>query len=167
MPVQTLQDVQAEGHKLYAICRHDGCRHQKEIEVDRLVQRIGPRHSLVPIRGELHFTDKMRCPSCKRRGVYLWMEPSPPKRAKAPSKPAEKEPNYVVYDLGRVPNTGQVSIATAENLFVAKAAWVSAALFYKDRRIVMRHGALVVADSRDGTPIEFMDRDTLLKHGTG
>lgn len=156
MPATTLDDVYRQGHHLFAICRQSTCRHRKEIDVARLVQSIGPRHPLVPERSDLHFSDKMRCPSCKRRGVNLWLEPATPKREALPKASVAKHPNFTVVDHGRAPFSAHEVIATADNLMVGKGAWAAASLFYGDRRITLKQGAFVVADSKDGTPIDVM-----------
>lgn len=153
MPVKTLGDVQSQGHHLYAICRHGNCRYQKEIDVGRLVQSIGPSHALLPDRSDLHFSDKMRCPSCKRRGVNLWLRPAEPKKQVRVSAPS-KLPNYEIKDWGKEPPyVICTTIATADNLFIARGAYIAAAGFYFDRRITLQQGAFVLGDTKqDGLP---------------
>jgi hypothetical protein len=154
-PSNTLGDLQSAGHSLFAVCRHSTCRHSKEIDVPRLIQSIGPHHYLLPDRSELHFSDKMRCPSCKRRGVNLWLRPAEPKKTVfAPAPP--KQPNFTIVDHGTAPYAGHEVIATADNLMVGKGAFAAAALFYRDRRISLKQGAFVLADSKDGKPIDVM-----------
>lgn len=152
-PTNTLGDLLSAGHSLFAVCRYANCRYSKEIDVPRLVQSIGPHHYLLPDRGDLHFSDKMRCPSCKRRGVNLWLRPGEPKRqvlAPAPSK----QPNYEIKDWGKeYPYATCTTIATADNLFIARGAYIAAAGFYFDRRITLQQGAFVIADTKqDGLP---------------
>lgn len=155
-PSNTLGDLQSAGHSLFAVCRHANCRYSKEIDVPRLIQSIGPHHYLLPDRGELHFSDKMRCPSCKRRGVNLWLRPAPPRAKQAPPFAPPKLPNFTIVDHGRAPYAGHEVIATADNLMVGRGAFTAAALFYGDRRISLKQGAFVIADSKDGKPIEVM-----------
>lgn len=51
------------------------------------------------------------------------------------------------------PYAGCVTIATADNLFVARGSFIAAAGFYFDRRITLQQGAFVLADSKqDGLP---------------
>lgn len=40
-------------------------------------------------------------------------------------------------------------IATANNLFVGRAAFIAAAHFYRGRRITFQQGAFVIRDSKD------------------
>lgn len=152
-PSNTLGDLLSAGHSLFAVCRHSTCRYSKEIDVPRLVQSIGPHHYLLPIRSEQHFSDKMRCPSCKRRGVNLWLRPAEPKKQVRASPPS-KVPNYEIKDWGKeYPFAGCTTIATADNLFIARGAYIAAAGFYFDRRITLQQGAFVLGDSKqDGLP---------------
>lgn len=153
-PSNTLGDLQSAGHSLFAVCRHANCRYSKEIDVPRLIQSIGPHHYLLPDRGELHFSDKMRCPSCKRRGVNLWLRPAPPKLKLVTRVEPAKQGNYEIRDWGKTyPFTTSTVIATADNLFVARGAYIAAAGFYFDRRVTLQQGAFVITDSkRDGPP---------------
>lgn len=160
-PANTLGDLQSAGHSLFAICRHSTCRYCKEIDVPRLVQSIGPHHYLLPTRSEQHFTDKMRCPSCKRRGVNLWLRPAEPKKQVKASAPP-KQPNFIIVDHGMAPYAGYEVIATADNLMVGKGAFAAAALFYGDRRISLKQGTFVLADSKDGTPIDVMTAERFI-----
>lgn len=159
-PSNTLGDVQRAGHSLFAVCRYGNCRYSKEIDVPRLVQSIGPHHYLLPDRGEMHFTDKMRCPSCKRRGVNLWLRPAEPRKEVISSAPA-KQPNYEIKDWGReYPYATFTTIGTADNLFVARGAYIAAAGFYADRRITLQQGSFVMADTkRDGIPAVMTHED--------
>lgn len=153
-PTNTLGDVQSAGHSLFAVCRHANCRYSKEIDVPRLIQSIGPLHYLLPDRGELHFSDKMRCPSCKRRGVNLWLRPAAPKVKVAASAEPTKLANYEIRDWGKTyPYSTSTVIGTADNLFVARGAYIAAAGFYFDHLITLQQGAFLINDSkRDGLP---------------
>lgn len=145
---KTLDDVQKGGHELIALCRDTRCRFRKTIDLRRLIMNVGGWHQLLPKRGEPHFSDRMRCPSCKRMGMSLWLEPRlPPPRASS-------EPNFRVLDWGRTyPYSTFTMIATADNLMVARGAYVAAVLFYPDKWITLQQGAFVVEDSkRDGIP---------------
>lgn len=95
----------------------------------------------------------MRCPACKRRGMNLWIDPQPAKlKVHAPAKPSV-EPNYRVVDGGDTyPYSLDKTVATADNLMVARGAYVAAALFHPKRRIVLRQGAFVIENSKEGQP---------------
>lgn len=161
--IQTLGEVRDGGHKLVAFCRHTNCRYQKVVDVDRLIQRVGTRQFLIPERAELHFSDKMRCPSCKRFGMNLWPRYAQPKTKLVASTPPPKQPNFTIVDHGRAPFTGHEVIATADNLMVGRGAFTAAALFYADRRISLKQGAFVLADSKDGKPIEVMTAERYIE----
>lgn len=146
-PVQTLDDVVHGGHRLIAICRNSACRHRREVDLHLLTGRVPGRERLVPDPGQ-HFSDLLRCPQCKRLGMSLWLEPWFAQPIPTP------EPNFRILDWGRVPPFGQFrTLATAENLMVARGAYAAAALFYQDHRVTMQQGAFVLNDSqRDGSP---------------
>lgn len=152
--VTTIADVQAGEHMLYAICRNDGCRHMMVVDLPLLLKRVKPTDRLLPRRHERHFTDSMRCPSCRWRGVRLWLEPAEQKRQilQKPSAPP-KQPNFLIVADG---DTGLDVIATADNLMVGKGAYAAAALFYADKRITLKQGIFVIEDSKSGKPIEVL-----------
>lgn len=152
-PVYTLHDVRVGPHKLYAMCSNSACRHSKKVDIERLILRVDARTPLLPQRGQPHFSEGMRCPSCRRRGMYLWIDPATAKREILQRSPQEKQPNFRIIDHGPTPHTGHDTIATADNLMVGRGAYVAAALFYPGRRITLTQGAYVVQDSvRDGAP---------------
>jgi len=154
--IETLEDVRNGGHLLIAFCRHTNCRYQKEVGVDRLIQSVGARETLLPVRAELHFSDQMRCPSCKRRGMNFFVRPSTGRKEIFTKSAPPKQPNFEIVNCGRAPFSDHDVIATSDNLMVGRGAYVAAAMFYPDRRVVLKQGAFVVADSKDGSPIEFM-----------
>lgn len=158
LQIETLDDVRIGRHRLEAICRNTNCRYCQELDVDRLVQRIGGRHFLIPDRTQIHFSDRMRCPSCKRRGMNLWLRPRA-QQAKAIEAGKPRLPNFTVVDEGPAPFKGDSVIATADNLMVGRGAFAAAGLFYADHRIVLKQGAFVLADSKDGKPIVPMTRE--------
>lgn len=146
MMVDTLLEVRSAGHQLLAVCREVQCREKHPVDLDRLIGRLGARTQLIPERGQMHFTDRMRCPRCRRSGMNLWIEPSAPKSLRG------KEPNFRVTDHGEAPFSRYDMIATADNLMVAKGAFYAAAHFYRGRRITLMQGALVIDDTRVKMP---------------
>lgn len=151
--IHTLQDVRLGPHKLYAVCSNSACRQSKKVDIDRLILRVDARTPLLPQRGQPHFSEGMRCPSCRRRGMYLWVDPAEVKREILKRTVSEKQPNFRIIDHGPSPHTGHDTIAMADNLMVGRGAYVAAALFYPGRRITLTQGAYVVQDSvRDGAP---------------
>lgn len=139
----TLGSIQAARHKLIATCRHEACRYSREVDTERLIGRVGVREKPVPDRAGPHFTDAMRCPSCKRMGMNLCIIPvvDPP-----------RIPNFRIVDQGISQPHGFDVIATADNLMVARGAYAAAALFYPDHWITLMQGAHVTADSREDGP---------------
>jgi hypothetical protein len=72
-------------------------------------------------------------------------------------------PTFTVVDEGEAPFNGHAVIGTAENLMVGRGADVAAALFYANRRITLKQGIVVLADSKDGSLIEPMARASLTR----
>ena len=153
-PVQTISDVQDGDHELYAICRNAGCRHKQRVDIPRLLKSVPPETTLNPGPHERHFTDAMRCSACRWRGVYLWVEPTEQKRQIFQKSAPAKVPNYEIRDWGKeYPFSTSRTIATADNLFVGRGAYIAACGFYFDHRITYQQGTFVIADSkRDGFP---------------
>lgn len=147
-PVKTLDDVLNGGHKLIAICRHQTCRHRREVDLHLLLGRVSGQEALLPEPGQ-HFSDLLRCPACRRMGMALWLEPHFERPAPLP------EPNYRILDWGRFhPFAHARTLATADNLMVGRGAYAAAALFYRDHRVTFMQGAFLIADSkRDGLPV--------------
>lgn len=154
--VQTIEDVRRGGHTLYAVCRNAGCRYVKKVDIPLLLRKVDPRTRLRPGPHERHFTDSMRCSGCRWRGVYLWVEPAEQKREIVAKSTPPKLPNFVIVSEG--PGGNDV-IATADNLMVGRGAYVAAALFHPDRRIVLKQGAFVIEDSKSGKPIKVMTEE--------
>lgn len=157
MSVKTLNDAFVGNHTLYATCRHAPCRFRREADIERLIMRLGGRTSLLASPGQVHFSDLMRCPSCKRLGMDLWLV-----YREAPAARVDN-PNYRVLDWGLHPHASFDMVATADNLFVGRAAFIAAALFYPTHRIALQQGAFVIHDSKaepvpeQMTPEQFED----------
>lgn len=142
MSIRILNDVLVGNHSLYATCRHAPCRYRREADIERLIARLGVRAPLLASPGKVHFADLMRCPSCKRMGMDLWLE------YRVPTPKRTGEPNYRVLDWGLHPYTTFNMVATADNLFVGRAAFIAAAHFYPTHRVTFQQGAFVLNDSK-------------------
>lgn len=142
MSVKTLNDVLVGNHSLYATCRHAPCRFRREADIERLIARLGVRTPLLASPGQVHFSDLMRCPSCKRMGMDLWLEYRAPPSSKA------AQPNYRVLDWGVYPHATFSMVATADNLFVGRAAFIAAAYFYPAHKVTFQQGAFLILDSK-------------------
>lgn len=145
-PPHSLGEALQGGHRILAVCRDPSCRHRREVDLERLIGRLGARAKLLPEPQAPHFTDRMRCPLCKRMGMFLWLEMRlvPPRTS--------KEPNFAIVDRGTGAADGFTMIATADNLMIGRGAYTAAALFYPERRITLQQGAFVVEDSRIRVP---------------
>src|SRR5690606_35330740 len=78
--LRTLGDVQKSGLDMLAICHNVSCRHTKPVDLPALVKAVGELASLLPVKGQPHFSERMRCIECGHRGMFLWVD-------------APKEPN--------------------------------------------------------------------------
>src|SRR5690606_9787656 len=112
----------------------------------RVIASVGNRHPVLPSPGLAHYSERMRCPVCGSRGMFVW----PDERRFQPAP----VPTYRILDHGReYPYTAFRELATADNLFVGKGAYAAAAHFYYDHMITLQQGAFVLDDSkRDGLP---------------
>jgi len=144
----TLDEVQQDGHDIIAVCRDQGCRHARYVDLDRVIKRLGGRTPLLPQPNQAHYSDRMRCPVCKGRGMFVWFQP------KVQKSKAQPQPNYIVVDRGSAYPYGEFNIiATADNLMVARAGYSAAAMFFSNHEITLQQGTYILMDSRrDGLP---------------
>jgi hypothetical protein len=70
--IKTVFDAILKHLEVWAICSNVQCRHTRGLDLKKLAQFVGPYHSIVPKRGELHFSERLRCPKCRTRGSFLW-----------------------------------------------------------------------------------------------
>lgn len=145
---RTLDEVIQDGHDIVAVCRDPDCRHSRYVDLRRVIGRLGGRTPLLPQAGKQHYSDRMRCPACKGRGMFVWFQPKV-----EVSKP-RKQPNYIVVDRGSIYPFDQFNIiATADNLMVARGGYNAAAMFYHNHEITLQQGTYIIMDSRrDGLP---------------
>ena len=140
--IQTLGEARDVGQELVAVCHGPECRHRQVIDLDRVIHHIGAGHRLLPVRGIVHYSEKLRCPQCGRRGMFVWLgEP--------------KFPTPVFDEMGHAVNVWDPSgtvlwstIARSGNSLVARAAYDGARAAYPDRRITLQNGIRVLEDSR-------------------
>ena len=144
----TLAEVQQDGHDIIAVCRNKDCRHARYVDLDRMLKRIGANTPLLPQPYQEHYSDRMRCPVCKGRGMFVWFQP------KIEKPKAQRQPNYIIVDRGSTYPYGAFNIiATADNLMIARAGYSAAAMFFSDHEITLQQGTYVLIDSRrDGLP---------------
>lgn len=144
----TLDEVQEDGHAIIAVCRRPECRQAKVVDLTRIIGHLGRKTPLLPQPGREHYSDRMRCPACKRRGMFVWFQP------KIIEFSPERLPNYRIIDHGSAYPFGSFTvIATADNLMIARAGYTAAAMFYHGHMITLQQGTYVIIDSkRDGLP---------------
>lgn len=141
-----LSHFAASRRGIIAICRDPACRHRQNVDIARVTGHVGKYHPILPSPGLAHYSERMRCPLCGARGMFVW----PEEREYEPAP----IPNYRIIDHGReYPYLAFRDLGTADNLFVGKGAYVAAAHFYHDHMITLQQGAFVLDDSkRDGLP---------------
>lgn len=152
---QTLSNVLNGGHSIIAVCRQPSRRHAKYVDLQRLIGRLGGRTPLLPQPELEHYSDLLRCPVCRKRGMFVWFEPKV-----VVSRP-DPLPNYRIIDRGAAyPFNDFNVIAAADNLMVARAGYAAAAMFYSDHNITLQQGIYVIMGSkRDGLPQPLMLHD--------
>ena len=145
---RTLDEVQQDGHQIIAVCRNAACRHARVADLGRMISRLGGKTPLLPLPDREHYSDRMRCPACKGRGMFVWFQP------KLQRPVAVKQPNYIIVDRGATYPFSEFNIiATADNLMVARAGYSAAAMFYDKHEITLQQGTYIIMDSRrDGLP---------------
>jgi hypothetical protein len=141
--INTLGDARDSGQELVAICDEIRCRHRWTIDLDHVLKFMGTGHSLTPVRGEKHFSERMRCPACRGRGAFIWMRHM-----------ADPEPLLVglSYSVNRWATKGSRALlevaAKATSEIVANAAYDSAVGHYPGDHLTLQQRARIIRDSR-------------------
>lgn len=141
--LHTLDDARQAGQELLAICHNPACRRRQLVDLELVIFHVGAGHQLVPVRGQLHFSERMRCPACGQKGMFIWLgdrkDPEP--------MTGEGRLNYRVNVLDKA--EGLIgTLAKVGHVGVAYAAFNGAIEAYPDRRVVLQEGAVIVLDSR-------------------
>jgi hypothetical protein len=143
--LRTLDDAATARVQMIAVCHTINCRHTQDVDLQQVIFHVGAATPLVPIKGVAHFSERMRCPACKQRGMFIWV-----------GVPRQPEPifgtgthPFKVLDWGRG-RRGilEREIAILNNLEVAKAAFQVAVRVYPDHHITLQQGIFVMSDSR-------------------
>lgn len=146
MPIylKTLDDVQKAGQRMIAVCHQVDCRHSQIVDVARVIYHVGAAHQLVPVKGKVHFSERMRCPECDALGMFVWMD-----------VPKDPEPSYTAKHPFKILDWGkghrdvlERELAICTNLEVARAAFEVACAVYPENHITMQQGAFITEDSR-------------------
>jgi len=140
--IRTLGDAKEVGQELIAVCHNPACRHRQMVDLASVIHHVGAGHSLIPVRGQLHFSERMRCPVCRTKGMFIWIvEPKF-------SQPAFDGMGRAVHVWDRTGTTLISTIARSGHVQVAQAAYEAAVAAYPDRRITLQDRAMVLHDSR-------------------
>lgn len=142
--INTLGDVLRTGFGLIAVCGNIQCRLKRALDLREIVRHVGDLHPVLPARGHLHLSERLRCPRCGHRGSYVWLD-----------IPNEPEPLYGQARAYQVnawsrysPGSIDTQIAVVGHVVVANAAFDSAVAEYRGSRITLQQGAYVLRDSR-------------------
>ena len=143
--LKTLGEASFAQVEMVAICHKKECRYRQKVDLREVIQYVGAPHPILPAKGEAHFSERMRCPVCKTKGMFVWIE-----------IPMEELPLYGgnrhlyrILDWGRVSGPLERELATSPNLEVARAAFDKARAIYPDKHFSLQQGARVIEDSRE------------------
>jgi hypothetical protein len=141
--INTLGDAWRTGQDFMAVCGNIECRCKRTLDLQELIKHVGELHPLVPVRGHVHYSERLRCPACKHRGAFVWMGPP-----KEPTPIFGEVRAYQVNNWGRNDNGRLVSrIGLVGHVDVAHATFQAAVKAYSLHRITLQQGAFVLEDS--------------------
>jgi hypothetical protein len=136
--VYTLEDAKRVGQELVAICHNPECRHRRMVDIDLVIRHVGGLHSLTPVRGVVHFSERMRCPRCKHRGMFIWIVdpkfPEPIFSTMANSVHLWNDSGITMY----------ATVAQTSNIMIGWAAYRAAISEYPGKRITFQERARVI-----------------------
>ncbi|RUT32663.1 hypothetical protein EMQ25_05820 [Arsenicitalea aurantiaca] len=140
--LKTLEDARVTGQELVATCLQLQCRHRWLVDLPKVIHYVGGAHSLWPVRGQRHFSERMRCPACNGKGVHIWMGvPKTP-------QPLMGGLPYAVENRDVGSEVLVSVLAKVGHISVAHAAFEAAVQAYPGRRLSLTEGAFVLRDSR-------------------
>ncbi|WMT85548.1 hypothetical protein NO932_11480 [Pelagibacterium sp. 26DY04] len=140
--LRTLGDIRDAGLDMIAVCHNVSCRHTRQVDLGKLIKAVGEMQSLLPIKGQSHFSERMRCPECKHRGMFLWVE--------APKEPNPHFSSALAFRVVQEDRSGfrpMGEVARACNKEVAQAAFEVAEAIYPQSRIEMHWHRQVLQSS--------------------
>jgi hypothetical protein len=130
--IRTLKDIKESGLTMVAVCHNVSCRHTKNVDLHALIKAIGEMASLLPVKDQPHFSERMRCPECKHRGMFLWVE-----APKTPSPISNSALNFRVIAYDRMTAAAQTDVLRAADREVAQAGFEVAEAIYPKHRLEM------------------------------
>lgn len=139
--ILTLEDALKNRLSIVAVCRNVACRHRGEVDVGLLIRNFGAARGLLPVRGEIHFSDKMRCSACGQRGVLFW-----PAELKGPEPLFEANKGMTVHTWQH--SSYHTVVARVLHIQVAHAAFEAAVAAYPGHLVTLQEGMRVLRDER-------------------
>lgn len=130
--VRTLKHVAESGAVMLAVCHAVGCRHTKPVDLPALMKAVGEMASILPVRDQPHFSERMRCPECGHRGMFLWVE-----QPATPSPVSNSSLNFVVTAYDRETNRPLTDVLRAADRRVAQAGFDVAEAYMPRARLEM------------------------------
>lgn len=128
--LRTLKDVVDGGLDMIAICHSVSCRYTKPVDLTALVRAVGEMASLLPTKGQEHFSERMRCPQCKHRGMFLWLD-----TPRQPNPHISSSLVFRVVEEDRLGRRGMTEIVRAADRQTAQAAYEVAEAIYPQSQI--------------------------------
>jgi hypothetical protein len=137
--IRTILDAACRHMDISAICSNIQCRYKRVLDLRKLAQYVGTNHPLVPQRGELHFSERLRCPKCRQRGSYLWAN------FQRRSAAMVRTHSFMVKELDA---NGHVStLIFAQDVGTAKIAYDALLVEKPSLRLSLQHGARVLKEN--------------------
>lgn len=140
--IRTLGEAREAGLAFVAVCHGVQCRHSQSVDLNQVIYHVGAAHSLMPLRGAIHFSERMRCPKCKSKGMSIWAE------IKQDPEPLVGSMGFSINNWDKMSGSLIGTIAKAGHVTVAEAAFNMAVSQYPGRRITLQEGGLVLRDNR-------------------
>lgn len=76
-PIRTLGDARDRGLRLVAVCDNPACRHRRDLDLALIIDHVGARHSVVPLKGQVHYSEMLSCQQCGGKGAFIWIAELP------------------------------------------------------------------------------------------
>lgn len=140
-PILTLDEAKAARLEVVIVCRNPRCRHRASADLDLLIHHVGAAASMLPVRGQIHFSDRMRCSQCGTKGVLMW-----PTEMHGPEPLFETTKGMAVHTWQH--SSFHTVVARVLHINVAHAAFDAAVAAYPGHRVTLQEGMRVIRDDR-------------------
>ncbi|MFT6659334.1 MAG: hypothetical protein ACJAZW_002510 [Maritalea sp.] len=57
---------------MVAVCHNMECRYSRAVDLDSVISRVGQLHRILPVLSVKHFSERLVCPNCSHRGMFVW-----------------------------------------------------------------------------------------------